>query len=49
MDNDIKTWLYVILNAVLEIEGFLSDRPKESGYISTQKLYNSQIKLKILF
>lgn len=32
MDNDIKTWLYDILNAVLEIEGFLSDRPKEFIY-----------------
>jgi uncharacterized protein with HEPN domain len=29
MDNDIKTWLYDILNAIMEIEGFFNDRPKE--------------------
>ena len=29
MDNDIKAWLYDILNAVIEIESFLSDGPKE--------------------
>ena len=29
MDNDIKTWLYDILNAVMEIESFLADEPKE--------------------
>ena len=29
MDNEIKTWLYDILNAIMEIEGFFSDRPKE--------------------
>lgn len=28
MDNDIKTWLYDILNAIVEIESFLNDRPK---------------------
>lgn len=29
MDNNIKTWLYNILNAVNEIESFFVDRPKE--------------------
>jgi uncharacterized protein with HEPN domain len=29
MDIDIKTWLYDILNAIIEIESFLSDTPKD--------------------
>ena len=29
MDNDIKAWLYDILNAIMEIEGFLNSEPKE--------------------
>lgn len=29
MDIEIKTWLYDILNAINEIEGFFADRPKE--------------------
>ena len=29
MDNDIKAWLYDILNAIMEIESFFSDGPKE--------------------
>lgn len=29
MENEIKTWLYDILNATNEIEGFFLDRPKE--------------------
>ena len=29
MDNNIKTWLYDILNAVCEIESFFVDTPKE--------------------
>ena len=29
MDNDIKTWLFDILNAIMEIESFFIDRPKE--------------------
>ena len=28
MDNDIKAWLYDILNAIGEIEGFFADRTK---------------------
>ncbi len=29
IDNDIKTWLYDILNAIVEIENFLTDSTKE--------------------
>lgn len=29
MDNDIKAWLYDILNAITEIEGFFNDRSKD--------------------
>jgi uncharacterized protein with HEPN domain len=29
MDNDVKVWLYDILNAVMEIDSYFSDRPKE--------------------
>ncbi len=29
MDNDIKTWLFDILNAIVEIESFFDDNPKE--------------------
>lgn len=29
MDNDIKAWLYDILNAIMEIESFFSDNNKE--------------------
>lgn len=29
MDNDIKAWLYDILNAIMEIESFFSDGTKE--------------------
>lgn len=29
MDNDLKVWLYDILNAIMEIESFFNDRPKE--------------------
>ena len=31
MDNDIKTWLYDILNAIEEIESFFNGFPKEFG------------------
>lgn len=27
MDNDIKTWLYDMLNAIAEIDSFFSDQP----------------------
>ena len=29
MDNDIKALLYDILNAIMEVESFFNDRPKE--------------------
>jgi len=29
MDNDIKAWLYDILNAIVEIENFFNNEPKE--------------------
>lgn len=29
MNNDIKTWLYDILTAIMEIESFFQDTPKE--------------------
>lgn len=29
MDNDMKAWLYDVLNAIIEVESFLNDRPKE--------------------
>lgn len=28
MDNETKTWLYDILNAIIEIESFFEDTPK---------------------
>jgi len=35
MDNDIKAWLYDILNAVIEIESFFADRSKEfANYVA---------------
>jgi uncharacterized protein with HEPN domain len=29
MDNDINAWLYDILNAIVEIESFFNNEPKE--------------------
>ena len=29
MDNDIKAWLFDILNAIVEIESFFNNEPKE--------------------
>lgn len=29
MDTEINTWLYDVLQAIAEIEGFFADRPKE--------------------
>jgi uncharacterized protein with HEPN domain len=29
MDIEIKTWLYDMLNAIMEIESFFEDQPKE--------------------
>lgn len=31
MDNDIRTWLYDILNALIEIESFFAEQTKEFG------------------
>lgn len=28
MDNDLKTWFYDILNAIIEIESYFNDKPK---------------------
>ena len=32
MDNEIKTWLFDILNAIMEIDTFFSDQPKKFDY-----------------
>lgn len=29
MDNEIKVWLYDVLNAIMEIDSFFIDIPKE--------------------
>ena len=29
MDNDIKAWLYDMLNAIMEIDSYFIDSPKE--------------------
>jgi uncharacterized protein with HEPN domain len=29
MDNDVKTWLYDILNAIMEIDSFFSETEKD--------------------
>jgi uncharacterized protein with HEPN domain len=35
MDNEIKTWLYDILQSIIEVESFFADRPKKfEEYIS---------------
>ncbi len=40
MDNEIKAWLYDILNAIMEIDSFFTDIPKE--YFS----YNNDLRTK---
>lgn len=35
MDIDIKTWLYDILNAIIEIESFLQDGERDFGNYQT--------------
>jgi uncharacterized protein with HEPN domain len=35
MDNDIKVWLYDILNAIMEIESFFNERTKEFAKYQT--------------
>jgi hypothetical protein len=44
MDDNIKAWLYDILNAIMEIEGFFSDRPKD--FINYQMIYGRKGPLK---
>jgi len=35
MDNEIKTWLYDILQSIIEVESYFSDRPKKyEEYVS---------------
>jgi uncharacterized protein with HEPN domain len=29
MDNDVNAWLYDVLNAIMEIDGFFNNMPKE--------------------
>ena len=40
MDIEIKTWLFDILNAILEIDSFFEDKPKEF------KFYQNDIRTK---
>lgn len=40
MDNDIKTWLFDILQSINEIDGYITDKPKSF------KNYSSDIKTK---
>lgn len=40
MDNDIKTWLYDILQSIEEIESYFEEQPESIGE------YNSDIKTK---
>jgi uncharacterized protein with HEPN domain len=35
MGNDVKAWLYDILNAIMEIESFFTDRTKEFANYQT--------------
>jgi uncharacterized protein with HEPN domain len=35
MDNEIKTWLFDIKNAINEIESFFLDRPKDFLFYQT--------------
>jgi uncharacterized protein with HEPN domain len=32
MDNEIKTWLFDILNAIMEIDSYFADTPKEFSF-----------------
>lgn len=35
MDNEVKAWLYDILNAIMEVESFFIDQPKD--FLAYQK------------
>lgn len=38
MQHEIKTWLYVILQSIVEIEGYFADKPKRfEDYLSDKK------------
>ena len=49
MNNDIKTWLYDMLNAIMEIESFFQDTPKEfsiyQGDIRTKRAVERNIEI----
>jgi uncharacterized protein with HEPN domain len=49
MDNDVKAWLYDILNAIMEIEGFFQDRAKEfaeyQGDLRTKRAVERNIEI----
>ena len=49
MDNNIKAWLYDILNAIMEIEGFLSSGPKDfaqyQGDLRTKRAVERNIEI----
>lgn len=49
MDNDIKAWLFDMLSAIMEIESFFIDRPKEfkkyQADIRTKRLLKETLKL----
>jgi len=48
MDNDIKTWLYDILQSIKEIESYFENRPKKFEYINdTRKKRVKKIHLMI--
>jgi uncharacterized protein with HEPN domain len=42
MENDIKAWLYDILNAIIEIESFFSEQTKEFAIIKPTCGQNEQ-------
>jgi uncharacterized protein with HEPN domain len=49
MDNDIKTWLYDVLNAIVEIQGFFDDSPidfiKYKNDIKTKRAVERNIEI----
>ena len=49
MDKEIKVWLYDILNAVMEIESFFADNPKDFGAyqndVKTQRAVERNIEI----
>lgn len=49
MDNEIKAWLYDILNAIMEIESFFDNSPKEfpkfQGDLRTKRAVERNIEI----